>query len=145
MPTAEELRCWNIKLLRVCGLSLERVLTLCIPACLGRKLRESVTVFIDLHLQLDLTCLKENESGASPRVIFVIDMSSLIGKVRNRSPLYLSNVKRLMKPSQSALSTVSCWRRECWMEVPLYVSPNKRCKESREHVDVMSVTSERSH
>ena len=103
MPTAEELYHWNVKLLRVCGLSLERVLTSCIPACLGRKLRESVTVFFNLHLQLDLTCLKENESGASP-VIFVIDMSILIGKVRNRSPLHVSDVKRLMKPlaSQSA-------------------------------------------
>ena len=47
----------------------------------------------------------------------------LIGKVRNRSPLHLSEVRRLMKPlaSQNALSTVSCWRRECWMEVPLHL------------------------
>ena len=60
---------------------------------------------------------------APPRVLFVIYMTILIGKVRNRSPLHLSDVRRLMKPlaSQNALSTVSCWRRECWMEVPLHL------------------------
>ena len=59
MPTAEELHHWNVKLIRVCGLSHERVLTSCIPTCLGRKLRESVAVFFDLHLQTSQEHLQE--------------------------------------------------------------------------------------
>ena len=47
MTTAEKLHHWNVKLLRVCGFSREAVLTSCIPilpACFGRKVRETVAV-----------------------------------------------------------------------------------------------------
>ena len=62
-------------------------------------------------------------------------MTILIGKVRYRSPLHQ---RKLLKPlaSQSALSTVSYWRKESWMEV-FFTSPNKRYKESRERVPVV--------
>ena len=49
---------WNVKLLRVCGFSHDAVLTPCITACLGRKVRETVAVIIDLHLYIELTMPK---------------------------------------------------------------------------------------
>ena len=105
MSTVEELHHRNVKCFCVCGLCSERVLT-----SLGRQFdRESSAVFIDPQLQLELTCQKENETRALPRVLIVIYMTIVIGKVRNRSPLHLNHVRRLTKPlaSLSALTTVS--------------------------------------
>ena len=57
-------------------------------------------------------------------------MTILMGKVRNRSPLHQSYVRKLLKPlaSQSALSKK--------LDGSSFTSPNKRYKESRERVDV---------
>ena len=71
-------------------------------------------------------------------------MTNLIGKVRNRSPLHLSDVRRLMEATGFSERTVNRVLLEKRMlDGSSFTSPNKRCKESREHVDVMLVTSKR--
>ena len=70
----------------------------------------------------------------------------LIGKVRNGSPLHLSLCKKTDEAtgfSERTVNRVLLEKRK--LDGSSFTSPNKRCKESREHVDVILVTSKRSY
>ena len=69
-------------------------------------------------------------------------MTILIGKVRKRSPLHLSYAgKKTAEATDLSERTVNC----VLLDGSSFTSPNKGYKESREHVEVMLVTSKRSY
>ena len=113
--TAEVLHHWNVRLLRVCGFSREAVLTSCIPAYLGRKVRVTVVVIIDLHLYIEFTKPKGIRVKAPQRVLFAMYMTILISKVRNRSPFHQSYVRKLLNPLEKRK-----------LDGSSFTSPNKR-------------------
>ena len=55
----------------VCGFSPETVLTSCIPTCLGRKIRETVAVIIDLRLYIELTMPKGKRIKSTSKSIIL--------------------------------------------------------------------------
>ena len=113
---------WNVKLLRVCGFSREAVPNLCIPACLGRKVWETVAMIIDLHLYIELTMPKGNLVKSTSKSIICNIHNYFDWQSKKQNPSHQSYVRKLLKPlaSQSTLSTVSYWRKASWMEVLLH-------------------------
>ena len=84
----------------------------CIPACLGRKVWETVAVIIDLHLYIELTMPKGKLVKSTSKSINCNVHNYFDWQSKKQNPSHQSYVRKLVKPlaSQSALSTVS------WLE-----------------------------
>ena len=112
------------KLLCVCGFSREAVLTLCIPACLGRKVRETVAVIIDLHLYIELTMPKGKRVKSTLKSIIcnVHDYFDWQNKKQKSTLPKLCRGKKTAEAtgfSECTVNRVLYWRKESWMEVLL--------------------------